>query len=178
MTIRGLMAQDWPAILNIQNACYAPFMLESLAALQAKSLIQPNICCVADDASSNTATPHISVKASSHIALKAYCLTHAWPQHILPSLHSRHVASINSSNLFLHDLAVHPSAQGQGLATKMFTHVSDQAIVRGFRSITLVAVQGSAPFWAAQGFEPMGELLVPASYGEDAQAMMCELLPI
>jgi predicted N-acetyltransferase YhbS len=54
--------------------------------------------------------------------------------------------------LSLHDLAVAPEARGHGVARTLFAAVHALARERGFASVSLVAVQGSDPFWARLGF--------------------------
>jgi GNAT superfamily N-acetyltransferase len=51
-------------------------------------------------------------------------------------------------HLFLHDLALAPHARGQGLVAAAVAHLA----ALGFAELRLVAVHGTAPMWARQGF--------------------------
>jgi ribosomal protein S18 acetylase RimI-like enzyme len=75
---------------------------------------------------------------------------------------------------YIHDVALLPSARGQGGASRIAAIVAGEARRAGLERLALIAVNGSAPFWARQGF---GRIEHPAlagklaSYGDDAVYM-------
>ena len=149
--IRPIETQDWAAIMRVQSLAYPADFLESEAALRAKQLIEPHVCRVLE----------------IDQQVNAYCLAHAWLAGVVPSLHSTHSGDCESPNLFIHDMAIAPAVAGRGYARQLFNHIRTGAITAGFQSISLVAVQQSAPFWEKQGFSRT-TIAIPESYGEDA----------
>ena len=70
--------------------------------------------------------------------------------------------------LYLHDLCLHPDAQGQGIAQSLLKLVEDFAITDGFKKIIGISVQNTREFWKKQGFM----ILRPYSYsGEEGYFM-------
>ncbi len=159
MNIRPITETDWQSVVAIQVLAYRDDLQESALALRAKALISPSVCRVVDDQRGQ---------------VLAYCLSHAWPCYEAPSLHSTEHQVISEPNLFLHDLALHPSATGKGLARQLFGEVLSAAKQQGFTTMSLVAVQDSALFWQKFGFQTM-DYRLPASYGAGAQFMMLTL---
>lgn len=75
---------------------------------------------------------------------------------------------------YLHDLALLPQARGTGAAKAGVAHVAGHAREAGFADLSLVAVNGSVPFWTAQGFAvARGPDL--GTYGGDAAFMVRRL---
>ena len=72
---------------------------------------------------------------------------------------------------YIHDVALLPKLRGSGLARPAIEHLLDHA--RRYRSVALVSVYGTGPFWSRFGFvqstRDMGDKLAP--YGEDAVFM-------
>mgnify|MGYP003630751106 CR=1 FL=1 len=80
--------------------------------------------------------------------------------------------------LYLHDLALSRGARGGGHARSATEAVITLAREGGWHAVTLVAVNGAAPFWARQGFkvaDPPGMVEKLASYGPDARYMVRRL---
>jgi GNAT superfamily N-acetyltransferase len=72
---------------------------------------------------------------------------------------------------YLHDVALLPQARGDGAASRLVAIACRAARRAGLDRLALVAVNGSAPFWARRGFSRashpgLAEKL--ASYGDDA----------
>jgi GNAT superfamily N-acetyltransferase len=77
-----------------------------------------------------------------------------------------------ADTLHVHDVALLPHMQGQGLggaALKLLTGVAGR---HGLARLSLVAVHGTPPYWARFGFQdaPAGPTL--ASYGPEARYMV------
>jgi GNAT superfamily N-acetyltransferase len=74
--------------------------------------------------------------------------------------------------LYLHDLALLPTARGTGAGRSAVRRVVDLAKRAGFGEIRLVAVNGAESFWVSQGFAALsGKESADASYGADAVYM-------
>jgi GNAT superfamily N-acetyltransferase len=79
--------------------------------------------------------------------------------------------------LYLHDLAVDPDHRGSGAGQRLIERALALAQQRGLGGLALVAVQGSEPYWARQGFQPQ-EATHPAlieslrSFGDGARFMV------
>ncbi|CCD91606.1 conserved hypothetical protein [Bradyrhizobium sp. ORS 375] len=107
-------------------------------------------------------------------AVVGYVISHPWHLGPPPALNVL-IGSIPeaASTYYIHDLALLPEARGSGAAVGIVTMLVAHARKLGLPSVSLVAVNGSAPFWAKQGFAVVGE---PAdhklmSYGADARLM-------
>ncbi|WP_445464734.1 GNAT family N-acetyltransferase [Faunimonas sp. B44] len=104
-----------------------------------------------------------------------YLISHPWRCGAPPALNARLGALPGPAECwYLHDLALLPEARGGGLGRAALALVEDAARAARLGSIELVAISGSAPFWARLGFAPLASrpgAAVPASYGADACAM-------
>lgn len=80
--------------------------------------------------------------------------------------------------LYLHDLALHPRARGDGLTRAVVERLAEQATEDGWPAVALVAVNDAVDFWTRRGFsvqntpEPAVKL---TSYGADARYMVRRL---
>lgn len=108
-----------------------------------------------------------------------YLISHPWRANIVPRLNSLlHDIPSGADTFYLHDLALLPTARGAGAARVIVEEMADQARATGFPSMSLVAVNWSAPFWEHLGFRSMD---VPAladklgSYDEGARFMVRKL---
>lgn len=155
MKLRPLHEADATALLAVQALAYPPSHHESWAVLGRRLQLWPQGCWGAE----------------GDAGLCAYVISHPWqqgrpvPLHgVLESLPARPDA------YHLHDLALHPDARGRGVAAQLVEAVLRQAAAAGLDTLTLVAVQGSRPFWERMGFRASPAAL-PAAYGADALAM-------
>jgi GNAT superfamily N-acetyltransferase len=98
-----------------------------------------------------------------------YAVAHAW-DHTVPKLAAVLSPVSPVSTLWLHDLALLPSARGRGHADALVARLKEQATRAGLRTITLVAVNGTAPYWARRGFTRIGSGGLE-SYGDGAALM-------
>ncbi|ODT77311.1 MAG: GNAT family N-acetyltransferase [Pelagibacterium sp. SCN 64-44] len=105
-----------------------------------------------------------------------YMLSHPWRFGQLPALNAL-LGEIprNADTYYLHDLALLPAARGSGAAGMAVEKLLDTARTAGFAHVSLVAVNGSQPFWRRHGFaveerpELAGKL---ASYEAAARLMV------
>ncbi len=82
-----------------------------------------------------------------------YFITHPWRYGKLPALNAL-LGAIppDADTWYLHDLALLPAARGTGAAGAIVASVLAHARQKGFAIASLVAVNGSVPFWQRQGF--------------------------
>jgi GNAT superfamily N-acetyltransferase len=148
---------DAAAVLALQRAAYPPSHHEDWAVLARKLQLWPVGCWVAEQ----------------DAELLGYLFSHPGRLDAPPLLHAELDDLPAQPDAYaLHDLALRPQAQGRGLGRLLFERVLQQAAAAGLPAISLVAVQGSATFWARLGFAPV--LPAPAqlaSYGGDAVFM-------
>ncbi|WP_420994447.1 GNAT family N-acetyltransferase [Cupriavidus sp. 30B13] len=167
--LRPMAAADLPAILGIQAQCYRGALHESGAALASRLALSPATCWVA-------APP------GRPQALAAYLFSHMWPRDGLPPLDGVLARDWEGGELtwFVHDMAVAPAGQGQGLALRLYQAARAAALDAGLRSSRLVAVQSAAGWWGRLGYQqiaPVGAALSAklAVYGDEAVWMGREL---
>lgn len=105
-----------------------------------------------------------------------YVLSHPWRSGSLPALNSLLGAlPEDPDTYYLHDLALLPVARRVGAASHIVGALAKHAAARGFATMSLVAVNGSAGFWARHGFAAIespgleGKL---RSYEETARLMV------
>ena len=106
--------------------------------------------------------------------LHGYVLSHPW-QEALPVPLDTLLADLPArpGTLYLHDLALLPTARGSGAAGEVVRDLLGLARGLGLHSVSLVAVSGSAGFWGRQGFVAR-ETAAPElrRYGDDAVFMV------
>ncbi|WP_283711016.1 GNAT family N-acetyltransferase [Pseudoalteromonas prydzensis] len=158
MTIKLINDQTWSAVLKIQAQAYLSVEPESLAVLKSKWYNSPESCFVYQQDES----------------IIGYLLAHAWHSDAPPKLFQPLPRETTGSTLFLHDLAVSKSALGRGVATLMYQHLHQHALLSAYQQIRLVALQNSVGFWQRQGFEYV-EQSISSSYGTDAYLMQAKL---
>jgi GNAT superfamily N-acetyltransferase len=110
--------------------------------------------------------------------LHGYVLSHPW-RAATPVPLDTLLAALppQPTALYLHDLALLPTARGTGAADEVVLYLLELARGLGLHCASLVAVSGSAGFWDRQGF--LASDAVAASrlqgYGEDARFMVHSL---
>lgn len=106
---------------------------------------------------------------------QGYVLSHPWVRRAPPSLNSMLGEIPDAADTwYIHDLALLPETRGSGAGGNVVPLLADIARTEGYRSMSLVSVNGSRGFWERQGFSVrMDERLASklASYGEDAVYM-------
>ncbi|HUH76504.1 MAG TPA: GNAT family N-acetyltransferase [Devosia sp.] len=84
-----------------------------------------------------------------------YLLSHPWRFKALPELNTLLGAiPADADTYYVHDLALLPAARGTGAAARIVGDLLRHARARGFATVSLVAVNGSVPFWHKHGFRP------------------------
>lgn len=111
--------------------------------------------------------------------LLGYSFSHPWMRFSAPALNTLlHQVPEGADSFYMHDVALLPQARAFGAARKLVTLLVETAEAHGFDSLSLVAVNGSQPYWEKQGFfvqdvPHLQEKLL--SYSEDARFMMRNL---
>lgn len=156
--IRTIVATDWPQIMAIQSQVYHEVTPEPLAVMQDKWRRSPDLCFV-----------YCPDSESERIG--GYILAHTWAGEALPELGVLMPNKEIEDYVFLHDLAVAPECQGQGVGPLLAKQVLVRAHQLGWHELRLVSIQGSVPFWQRFGFSLMKQS-VSNCYGEDAAVMV------
>jgi ribosomal protein S18 acetylase RimI-like enzyme len=104
-----------------------------------------------------------------------YVLAHPWRARSFPPLDSLLDAlPENAESLYIHDLALLPTARGLKAGVFVVLTLLARAKAAGFARTSLVAVNGSVPFWSQLGFRVVDDAsLVPrlSHYEPDARFM-------
>ena len=86
-----------------------------------------------------------------------YVLSHPWRFKELPALNGLLGAlPEDADTYYIHDLALLNKARGTGAAAMIVGEIQRHARGRGFANMSLVAVNGSVPFWHKHGFRAVG----------------------
>lgn len=135
-------AADLPAVMRIAAEVH-PAYPEDEAVVAERLRLAPEGC-------------HVLVGQGG--SLHGYLVSHPWPAGQIPALNSLLGAvPKDGTNWYLHDLALLPAARGTGAARAIVAEMMERAIREGCRSLTLVAVNGSAGFWRRHGFAVITE---------------------
>jgi len=131
--IRHMTASDLENVLDIQRACYAPAMNES------GDIFLNRLECASEHA---------------WVALldgepEAYLMTYPSRVGKITPLGGEFEPPAHPDCLYIHDLAVHPEASGQGLGRALLRHALAASC---FRMAALVCVQDARRFWEQNGF--------------------------
>ena len=82
-----------------------------------------------------------------------YVLSHPWRFKDLPALNGLLGAlPEHADTYYIHDLALLNKARGTGAAAMIVGEIQRHARLHGFATMSLVAVNGSLPFWHKHGF--------------------------
>lgn len=111
--------------------------------------------------------------------IAGYVVSHPWHRFDPPKLDTLLGAlPAPAGTWYIHDLALMPAARRQGHAEAIVRRLVAEAGRAGLPSLSLVAVNGSAPFWRRHGFATVDNRALAealASYGADAAFMVREL---
>lgn len=166
--LRPMQGADLPAVLALQARAYVPFFHEDEAVFRGKLAAFPDWCWVAQMADGE---------------LAAYLFTQPARLGCPPCLGDGSGSHKDGADtLHLHDMAVSPLARGAGLAARMTAHALAAAqkaeLQHGrLRWASLIAVQGSVPYWARHGFVPGQVAPDLSSYGPGAAYLVRPLAP-
>jgi len=160
VSIVQISEKSWDRILKIQEEAYTELPPEDVSILKSKWLASPDTC---------------SIYSSNENKILAYLLSHPWGSDSPPKLNEEAPVNNETSNLYLHDLALSNEARGRGIARALVENLINNAKTQGFTKILLVAVQGSSSFWAKYGFMVIVNAAICPSYGSAAKLMVLEL---
>lgn len=153
---------DLPALMAIAAVAH-PHFPEAEAVFAERMALFPPGCRVLADADGR---------------LHGYVFSHPWRADEPVPLDTLLAAlPANPGALYLHDLALLPSARGTGAAGAVVRELVALAADRGLACVSLVAVSGSSGFWRQQGFGPREGVATEQlrGYGADAVFMACPL---
>lgn len=135
--IRQMRADDLPAVLEIQAACYTELVPESMQSLRAKLCACPLTCFV----------------ALLHGRTVGYLIALRWQFSSPPELNADTCTLPSSPDcLYLHDLAVSPEARNAGAGDALVGSFLENLMKSDLQRASLVAVQNSARYWERFGF--------------------------
>jgi ribosomal protein S18 acetylase RimI-like enzyme len=152
---RPLTRADLDGVMRLQEEAY-PWHQEERAVFENRLELYPPGCLALSGAE----------------GLQGYLISHPWTAASPPPLDTcLERLPEQPGTYYLHDLALAEAAQGGGHAGRLVVLIARHAALQGLASLSLVAVNNSAPFWERQGFRPamtpsLAEKL--ASYGGDA----------
>ncbi len=155
MKISPITSSHWQQIEHVQHAAYGDDFPESIAVLKSKIAASPHTCFVCLD-------------DQQHVI--GYLISHPFHKGSTPKLHEISTA-IESAHLHLHDLAITPAAQGQGLPKLLLDHLFTVLNTMDYQSVSLISVQDSAKFWKKCGFIIDNNLAASTNYGNHAICM-------
>lgn len=134
--LRTMRADDLEAVLAVQLACYGAGFVEDGALIARR----------------RAAAPHTGWVVEQAGAVRAYLAAYPSVLGKLTPLHGEFELAPVADALYLHDLAVHPSAAGLGLGPLLVRRAWAHAAQAGWAHSTLVSVQASVGFWARHGY--------------------------
>jgi ribosomal protein S18 acetylase RimI-like enzyme len=158
---RAMRADDLDGVVAVARIAF-PDHFEAPACFAERFALFPQGCYVLADGDG---------------AVKGYLIAYPWPLGAIPPLDSL-LGSLPKARhaFYLHDLALHPDARGQGHAAPVVERLVDDLRALGGREIALVSVNGSVQFWCGLGFAPIETDAAIArkleSYGDGARYMV------
>ncbi|CAN5277314.1 GNAT family N-acetyltransferase [soil metagenome] len=161
LSLRPMTASDLAHIDRLQHDAYRSEFREDLAVYGDKLAFFPRGCW-------------IGCRGDVEVG---YLFSHPFDAQHPPALNE--VLSIDLARCdayFVHDVVVHSSCRGVGLASLFVEQALQIARERSYPLIGLVAVQGARDYWARHGFravedQPAISQSLQQSYGPDARYM-------
>ncbi len=159
---RAMTAYDLPAVQQIAEAVHVDFF-ETPEVIAERQRLYHHGCYLLE----------INEKPAG------YVLSHPWRHGSLPPLNTL-LGELprEPDTYYLHDLCLLPVTRRVGAASRIVRALGKHATAQGYPTMSLVAVNGSVPFWGKHGFavtdvpELYGKLL---SYDELARYMVKRL---
>ena len=139
--LRPVRAADLDAVLRVQAACYPPSMQEARDVVRAR---------IEAAGSSSFVAVHQDGAAAEDIL--AYVFAYRSRVGAVTPLDAGFEVAPGGDTLYLHDLAVAPSAAGGGLARRLAARLLEQARASRLAWCALVSVQDSRGFWERLGY--------------------------
>jgi GNAT superfamily N-acetyltransferase len=155
MAWRPMLEADLLGVVRVAGTAF-PDHFEDLACFAERLALSPDLCFVLDRDG----------------GVEGYLIAYPWPRGEIPPLNSLLGGlPADHSNIYLHDLALAPRAQGGGWTRPVVETLAQAATEMGASTVSLVSVNESAAFWRRMQFEtePNAKL---ASYGPDARYMV------
>ena len=149
---RRMTNADLPSVVAIAAVVH-PTYPEDTAVLAERLTLYPQGCFIHERAGKAT----------------GYILSHPWrgePPALNTLLHALPPAP---DTYYIHDIALRPEEHRKGVGPAIISRLIDHARQEGFGTLSLVAVNGTAPFWRKFGFLPVADARMNAklqSYGE------------
>ncbi|WP_396587327.1 GNAT family N-acetyltransferase [Bermanella sp. R86510] len=159
--VRPLQHSDISALLSIQHVCFPTLPPESAQSFEMKLEASPNTCFAYEQ---NT-------------ELLGYLISIPWPMTAPPSLNLQTYRPPEPCDgLYLHDLSLLPEARGTGAGQALISQFMSALEQSDYEQASLIAVQGTAPYWEKVGFEVQQPNQVITeklkTYGDDARYML------
>ena len=111
--------------------------------------------------------------------LRGYGIAHPWVLNEIPPLDAFLLALPDPATcLYVHDVAILPSARGHGLAATLVDLWVQVARMRGLPALSLVSVYGTFKLWSRLGFRDASSAVATPklqSYGPTARYMIRSL---
>ena len=157
---RAMTAADLDAVVEIAAVGY-PDHFEGRDCFANRLALNPSGCFILADAEGPP---------------QGYLIAYPWIADAAPALNIL-IGKIpdDASVMYLHDLAIAPTARGGGWSRPIIERLAQDARPAGWPALTLVAVNDAAPFWERHGFvveDPPGMAAKLADYGADARYMV------
>lgn len=155
---RAATKADLPEIDRIAKIIH-PDLPERIETFAEKIALSPSTCLVACDGKN----------------VRGYAIGYPWSFNDLPKLDTLLGASpADASILFIHDVALLPSARGLGLVEELLKLLSAAGRALKLKEFALAAVYGSEEAWFRYGFRrsPMCEKLMAQASGYGSAVYM------
>lgn len=146
LLIRSMHERDIPAVLSVQAQCYSPAMNESACIIRERLAAAPQTAWIAEWGGQ----------------VQAYLTTYPGTLGKIGALGGQFEIPAEADCLYLHDLAVAPSASGHGLGGRLVDKALKTALAMGLRQAALVCVQNAESFWQGLGFQRVPRLSAEA----------------
>lgn len=141
MTWRPMQETDMDAVTAISDAVHGDYT-EPLEVYAERQALFPSGCFVFDRGQ----------------GVEGYLITHPWRHGGPPPLGELMGPLPQGADcLYLHDLALLPSARGSGAGAKAADMALAIAAEHGLHDIYLLAVNGAETFWTSRGYVPVTE---------------------
>lgn len=133
---RAMKAADLTAVADLANRIH-PEYPERPEVLAEKFALFPSGCFTLAEA----------------VTIYGYCFSHPWSKAVPPALDTFLGAlPERPDRYFIHDLTLDDKMRRRNLAARLIPELMRAARSEGLSHLTLVAVNGSAPFWSRMGF--------------------------
>lgn len=140
--VRRMTADDLPAVLTVQAACYVDVPLEDESVFRVR-LQTPDT---------------FSWVAVNQGRIGGYLMAYQSRRGLLTALGATFSPDADGDTLYLHDLAIHPDCKGTGMGWLLVSHALQTGSEIGLQHAALVSVQNSGPYWQKHDFHPYQEL--------------------